>query len=61
MTPRVHRPDGNGNRARRHLAHVPKFSVLLKQVQPGDVVLIMTGGSFGGLHHRLLDSLRESE
>ena len=33
---------------------------LLAAVQPGDVVLIMSNGSFGGLHDRLLKSLRES-
>ena len=37
------------------------ISVLLTQVQPGDGALIMTNGSFGGLHDRLLHSLRESE
>ena len=32
---------------------------LLAQVQPGDVVLIMSNGGFGGLHDRLLDRLRQ--
>ena len=30
---------------------------LLAQIQPGDVVLIMSNGSFGGLHDRLLEHL----
>ena len=34
---------------------------LLAKVQPGDVALIMSNGSFGGLHDRLLDRLRISE
>ena len=32
---------------------------LLETVQPGDVVLIMSNGSFGGLHNRLLASLEK--
>jgi len=34
---------------------------LLAQVQPGDVVLIMTNGSFGGLHDRLLAALKHRD
>ncbi len=33
--------------------------VLLDSVQNNDVVLIMSNGSFGGLHHRLLAALRK--
>ena len=32
---------------------------LLEAVQPGDVVLIMSNGSFGGLHDRLLENLEK--
>ncbi len=33
---------------------------LLEAVQPGDVVLVMSNGSFGGLHDRLLEELGRS-
>lgn len=33
---------------------------LIETCRPGDVVLIMSNGSFGGLHDRLLDALRAS-
>jgi UDP-N-acetylmuramate: L-alanyl-gamma-D-glutamyl-meso-diaminopimelate ligase len=34
------------------------LTVLGDSVRPGDVVTIMTNGAFGGLHDRLLRSLR---
>jgi UDP-N-acetylmuramate: L-alanyl-gamma-D-glutamyl-meso-diaminopimelate ligase len=30
---------------------------LRKRAKPGDVVLVMSNGSFGGLHQKLLDAL----
>ena len=33
------------------------LEVLVKQLQPNDTVVMMSNGSFGGLHHRLLDAL----
>lgn len=32
---------------------------LLEHVEPGDVVLIMSNGGFGGIHQRLLDALKQ--
>jgi UDP-N-acetylmuramate: L-alanyl-gamma-D-glutamyl-meso-diaminopimelate ligase len=34
---------------------------LLYTLQPNDVALVMSNGSFDGLHHKLLDALRERE
>ncbi|MEZ4702634.1 MAG: Mur ligase family protein [Rhodothermales bacterium] len=37
------------------------LALLLELVAPGDVVLIMSNGGFGGVHRRLLAALRERE
>jgi UDP-N-acetylmuramate: L-alanyl-gamma-D-glutamyl-meso-diaminopimelate ligase len=34
---------------------------LVKQLQPNDTVVIMSNGSFGGLHHRLLVALNQKD
>jgi UDP-N-acetylmuramate: L-alanyl-gamma-D-glutamyl-meso-diaminopimelate ligase len=34
---------------------------LLPRLAPGDVVLAMSSGSFGGIHGRLLEGLRRAE
>lgn len=34
---------------------------LLDELKPGDVALIMSNGSFGGIHDKLLDALKERE
>ncbi|NGX15168.1 UDP-N-acetylmuramate:L-alanyl-gamma-D-glutamyl-meso-diaminopimelate ligase [Wenzhouxiangella sp. XN24] len=36
-------------------------AILLEEVKAGDRVIMMSNGSFGGLHQRLLESLRERE
>jgi UDP-N-acetylmuramate: L-alanyl-gamma-D-glutamyl-meso-diaminopimelate ligase len=34
---------------------------LAENARPGDHVLIMSNGGFGGIHEKLLNRLRESE
>jgi UDP-N-acetylmuramate: L-alanyl-gamma-D-glutamyl-meso-diaminopimelate ligase len=34
---------------------------LVPQLQPGDIVVVMSNGSFGGIHEKLLNALREAE
>ncbi len=49
---------GLGCRA-RYISKVDDIlKVLLKELQPGDIVLVMSNGAFGNIHVRLLDGLR---
>jgi UDP-N-acetylmuramate: L-alanyl-gamma-D-glutamyl-meso-diaminopimelate ligase len=46
-------------RAARFVPDVASIVALLAQsTAPGDVVVIMSNGAFGGLHDRLVDALR---
>ena len=48
-----------GTRA-RHLADVSEtVSVVAAEARPGDHVVVMSNGAFGGIHQRLLDQLAE--
>lgn len=44
----------------RHIAGIDAMvTVVLDEVQPGDVVLCMSNGAFGGIHQMLLDGLTQ--
>ena len=50
----------SGGRDAHHIPDVPRIIAhLVQSVRPGDVVLIMSNGAFGGIHDRLLDQLAE--
>jgi UDP-N-acetylmuramate: L-alanyl-gamma-D-glutamyl-meso-diaminopimelate ligase len=52
---------GRGQRAR----HIPEIDAIVDTVvhdhRPGDVVVLMSNGGFGGIHGKLLKALHESE
>ena len=44
----------------RHLPDVESIVVVVaNEAQPGDLVVVMSNGGFGGIHHRLLNALKE--
>ena len=46
----------------RYIADVPSIvAAIAREALEGDVVLMMSNGSFGGIHDRLLDALRNPE
>ena len=47
-----------GERASVHLSLAPMVAAIVAQARPGDAVLVMSNGGFGGIHARLLDALR---
>lgn len=47
-----------GNKAEIHLDLSVMISAIATEARPGDHILIMSNGSFGGLHDKLLDVLR---
>lgn len=48
----------NGSEA-RYIPEVPQIVELLgREALPGDVVVVMSNGAFGGIHHRILETLR---
>ncbi|EIC20552.1 UDP-N-acetylmuramate:L-alanyl-gamma-D-glutamyl-meso-diaminopimelate ligase [Thiorhodovibrio frisius] len=47
-----------GERVRVHEAIEPLVAEIIKTVQPGDHLLVMSNGGFQGIHQRLLDALQ---
>jgi UDP-N-acetylmuramate: L-alanyl-gamma-D-glutamyl-meso-diaminopimelate ligase len=45
----------------RHARHIPEVDAIVRTVAaeraPGDIVVVMSNGGFGGIHHKLLDAL----
>lgn len=48
------RPAGSLERRRRYLAEM-----VVKTAHPGDHILVMSNGGFGGIHQKLLDKLAQ--
>jgi UDP-N-acetylmuramate: L-alanyl-gamma-D-glutamyl-meso-diaminopimelate ligase len=46
-----------GAKGAAHASHAGLIAALTAAARPGDHVLIMSNGGFGGLHHRLLEAL----
>jgi UDP-N-acetylmuramate: L-alanyl-gamma-D-glutamyl-meso-diaminopimelate ligase len=57
----VHIINERGVQASAHPDADAVLPPLIEELHPGDVALIMSNGSFGGLHEKLLLSLRERE
>jgi len=49
---------GLGTRAYTHVDMGTMVETLVRQLKPGDQVLVMSNGGFGGVHERLLERLR---
>jgi UDP-N-acetylmuramate: L-alanyl-gamma-D-glutamyl-meso-diaminopimelate ligase len=47
-----------GTRAFTHVDMGTLVETLARMLQPGDQVLVMSNGGFGGVHERLLERLR---
>ncbi len=47
-----------GARLRLHDALPPLIAAIAAEARPGDRVLVMSNGDFGGLHQRLLGTLQ---
>ena len=49
-------------RCAKNAVYLPKVEAIVEHVatgaQPGDVVVIMSNGGFGGIHEKLLEALR---
>lgn len=57
----VRQVNGRGIPASAHAGADALLPVLLDALEAGDVALVMSNGSFGGLHERLLAALRQRE